>query len=409
MNSKMMRALGSYSLCCWLMIGLFVLTLLGTLAQVQVGLHAAQTKYFNSWFLFQEAGPLRVPFPGGITLMSLLALNLFVGGFLRIRKNSQTLGVLIIHGGIGLLLLAGLVKILQADEGSLRLHEGESATHYQSYKEWEVVVRELLPTEDQMGLMKGDEWVVEEDVFRGLEGSDVAVLTSPDLPFDVHLSNFVLNARVLPEGPNWSSPYPTIDGFGVMAVKADKEVEFNLAAIYANVVPKGAMKGFVGNQAILWAAERAPFTTAVDERLFAIEIQKRRHEMPFRLELVDFHKEEHPRTNMAAVFSSDVLRVDRETGEKTPYHIAMNEPLREDGVVAFQSKWGPPDGGPNARLYSIFAVVRNPSDKWPEIACWVIAAGMLITFGQRLIGFLSRQVRQRREVSASPIESEVSQ
>ena len=391
-----MRILGSYSLCCWILIGLFVLTILGTFAQVDVGLHAAQKKYFDSWFLLYEAGPARIPLPGGIALMSLLAINLFVGGFVRIRKTRRTIGILIIHSGIALLLLAGLVKFMGANEGSVRLHEGESATHYQSFNNWEVVVREILPTEDGMGLTKGDEWHVPQSSFRHLDGDEVTVLTSPELPFDVHLSHFVLNGRVLPQGPNWSSPHPAVDGFAVMPVKADKEVERNLSAIYANVVPKGAIKGVQGQQAILWAAERAPFTTAADSRLFAFQIQKKRHAMPFRLELVDFTMEQHPRTNTASVYSSDVLRVDKDTGEKTPIHIAMNEPLREDGVVAFQSGWGPPNGGPNARLYSIFAVVNNPSDKWPEYACWVIAVGMLLAFGEKLLTYLKRQNKTRQ-------------
>ncbi|HRV81231.1 MAG: cytochrome c biogenesis protein ResB [Planctomycetes bacterium] len=394
-----MRFFGSYALACALLIGLFLLTLFGTLASTKEGLYAAQKMYFESWYLLQPLGKLRIPLPGGIALMTMLSLNLLVGGFVRIRKSKRTAGILVVHTGIAILLLAGLVKHLTAVEGYVRLYEGEQATDFVSHNQWEVAVRELVPA-PAGGLTSGTEWVVDEQAFRGIHGDETAYVSSADLPFELRLRHFVRNARVLPKGPMWSSDYPVIDGFAVMPVKPEPDEEFNAAAIFADVVPKGATHEVGGEQAILWAGENAPFVVSRAGKQFAIEIRRMRTPMPFAMRLEKFTKEDHPRTDIASVYSSHVIKIDKTTASETPVHIAMNEPLRDKGIVAFQSSWGPSNARPGTRLFSVFSVVRNPSDRWPEYSCWVIAAGMLIAFGQRLLAFLKKQSQNRQVESA---------
>ena len=75
-----------------------------------------------------------------------------------------------------------------------------------------------------------------------------------------------------------------------------------------------------------------------------------------------------------------------ERGEQKA-EIFMNYPLRRDGFVVYQTSWGPqPMGGPP--WYSVFEVSYNPSDMWPMLACFVIAAGLLIHFVMKLRRFL---------------------
>ena len=77
--------------------------------------------------------------------------------------------------------------------------------------------------------------------------------------------------------------------------------------------------------------------------------------------------------------------------------IYMNTPLRKDGYVVYQTSWGPAPtpgspGGPP--YYSVFEVAENPSDKWPEYSCWVIAVGLLIHFTMKLTKFLGSSLRE---------------
>ena len=77
---------------------------------------------------------------------------------------------------------------------------------------------------------------------------------------------------------------------------------------------------------------------------------------------------------MPRVFKSDVL-VRAEGSQPESMLIEMNAPLRRDGVIAFQSSWGPQNAGPGDRLFSVFTVVENPSDQWPLWSCIVIGIG----------------------------------
>ena len=92
---------------------------------------------------------------------------------------------------------------------------------------------------------------------------------------------------------------------------------------------------------------------------------------------------------MAKEYRSDVKVLDDD--ETRALRIEMNEPLRKDGYVLFQSNWGPQDVPNPQRFYSVFTVVRNPSDKWPEIGMWVLSIAMLIALGIKLYMFLGQQ------------------
>ncbi|MCA9002192.1 MAG: cytochrome c biogenesis protein ResB, partial [Planctomycetes bacterium] len=260
------------------------------------------------------------------------------------------------------------------------------------YDRWELAVVDVA------GDPTNNEWYVGNDLLHTLTGDAVCVLSGEGLPFDVHAHDFVPNGRVMQKGPMWNTDYPVIDGYAVMEQPLAGEGGANAAALFVNVVPKGAAVGSQGTQGILYARSNLPMVVQWEGRPYTIDIRNERYALPFVVEQVKFTKEEHPRTRIASKFASDVLRIEGDS--KTPVHISMNEPLRENGLVMFQSGWGPQNARPGSPLFSTFAVVKNPSDKWPEYSCWVIAAGMLIAFGQRLTAYLQRQSKQRTQVEA---------
>ncbi|HTE04910.1 MAG TPA: ResB protein required for cytochrome C biosynthesis, partial [Planctomycetota bacterium] len=81
-------ALASLRLSCTLLVFLALLTWLGTLEQVNTGLFEVQKKYFESFFVIHHAGPLAIPLPGATLVMSVLFVNLVMGGLVRIRKGA---------------------------------------------------------------------------------------------------------------------------------------------------------------------------------------------------------------------------------------------------------------------------------------------------------------------------------
>lgn len=386
-TNPILNVLGSYNLCVFLLAGLFLTTYLGTVGSARIGLYAAGKMYFESFYFIEKVGPISVPLPGAVGLMILLAVNLFFGGFVRIRKNKRTVGILIVHFGIAGLMGSGLVRMVTATESHVTLYEQEQANVAVSYNKWEVAVVEV------QGDSSKNEWAAPDSAISAMTGDSVRVISGDGLPFDVHLQHFVPNARVMPKGPNWSTDFPVVDGYAVQKNTPSKEASRNTAAIFASVVPKGASIGTDGAMGILYSQDRAPYVIDWEGKVFSIQLRRERYPLPFQVELVKFTKSDHPGMSMAAGFSSDILTI--EDGEETPVHIKMNEPLRDSGLVFYQSSWGPEGAPPGTPLFSTLSVVENPSDKWPEFFTWVITFGMAIAFLQRLMAYLSKQAQRR--------------
>ncbi|MEW6072337.1 MAG: cytochrome c biogenesis protein ResB [Planctomycetota bacterium] len=397
-GARVLDVLGSFGLCCVLLLCLFVLTVLGTLYQVDHGLYAAKARFFSSWFLWwQPTERVSLPvFPGGITCMLVLAANMLVGGLYRVRFDSRRAGVVIVHLGIAFLLIAGLVKMLSAVEGHLTLYEGEQADYFQSYHDWEVAVWEVG------GAQPGREHVIDDPLLRDLEGGRSRTFVLPGLPFELVLSDFVPNSRVLPKGPRWTAVGPVVDGFALQKLSLEKEAEQNIAGLHVAVRDGGAVQ-----RGILWGLDTGTgpdtWTFRAGDRDWAVRLGHARYPMPFSIRLDDFEKEDHPGISMAKAFRSRVTKLQAGTtyassapdGRAEPVLIQMNEPLRDGGLVLFQSSWGPGNAGPRDRLFSVFSVVRNPSDRWPELSLWVITAGLLLAFGRKLFVTVRAQIELR--------------
>lgn len=173
------------------------------------------------------------------------------------------------------------------------------------------------------------------------------------------------------------------------ALPLENEAERNVAGAYATVLPREGE----ARRGILWGFSLAPWMVQVGGKDYAIDLRHTRTEVPFTVRLDKFIRELHPRTGMAANFESEITKI--EGGVSRQVNIRMNEPLRHQGYTFFQASWGPENAGPNDRLYSVFSVVRNPADHWPMYSCFVIAAGLLIHFLQRLLFYLRAENRRR--------------
>ncbi len=378
------RVFSSYWLCCLLLLALFVLTFFGTLHQVHSGLHDAKKVYFNSWWLYKGGFPI---FPGGMTCMSLLCVNLLLGGFVRIKWRMRNVGVLIVHLGIVALLGSGLAKITTAEEGHLSVVESFSSNFFESYTKWEVAIWEINNPSATQELVIGDELLVD------LEGNDSRTFSSPELPFELVLTNFIPNCSVMPLGPNWSPSGEAVEGYGFLSRPKELEAEMNDSGVNASITTADG----VTHKALLWGLQRQPWAVQVGNRSFAIDMRHERYMMPFTVRLDDVIQENHPGMSMAKSYRSKVTQISP-TGTERPSLIQMNEPLREGGVILFQSGLGKTQAG---REYSVFSAVRNPSDKWPEVSMWIITVGMVIAFGRRLMAFIRTQSKRRQQAAGA--------
>lgn len=379
LGGRIGSVLGSMRLAFVLLLLLGLLTFLGTLEQVEYGLYDVQKKYFESYALVHWAGPVPIPLPGANLVLSLLGINLFVGGVLRLRRSWATAGILVTHVGIAFLLLSGFVKLHFAEDGHTTLYEGQMSRSFQSYHTNEIAISRILPDG------RVEERVVNQRRLAQARPDAPLVFADPDLPFDLEVTHWFGNATALPKGPAFQVDVPVVDGFFLRSEPRDRQSERNGPGAYVNVVEPGGVR----TQGMLWAFDAAPWTLEVAGQLFAIDLRRERWPMPFEVTLERFTKVDHPRTSMPSWFSSDVLV--REGGTARPVTISMNQPLRERGLVLYQASWGPSNARPGDPLFSTLAVSRNPSDPWPLWSCLVIAAGMLLHFGRKLALFVAKE------------------
>lgn len=392
--------LSSMRLTVVLLLLLAALTFFGTLAQTQDGIFYVQKEYFESWIVLIPLAKtgLGFPLPGALPVLGLLFLNLMVGGVVRLRWHLRNIGVLIGHLGIALLLVAGFVKLVVSYAGHLSLYEGDTGNAVRSFQDWE------------LALMHKDGDAVLE---RTLPGSFVerAVgnrrqrIAGDDLPFTIDVHHFMEHCVPMQKGPMFNATADLVNNVFLASdarfVQPVKDRDQKLAGCYVTVLGKD---GGDARQGILWAGDllrvggpMRPFTFEMAGQTWGLELRHKLWTLPFDVQLDKFKKSDHPGSAMVRDYSSYVTVKEPDGADRTA-HIYMNEPLRKDGYVFYQTSWGP-QNSPNGPYYSTFEVASNPSDKWPEYACWVIAAGMALHFLQKLFRFIMAENRRR------PLES----
>ncbi len=376
--------LASYGFACIIFILLMVLTFLGTIEQVDEGLFEVQKRYFESMFVVHHLfGVIPILLPGVYLLLILFSVNLVLGGIVRMRKNKYTVGNLIIHAGMLLLIFGGFVKNEFSIDGHLTLAENQRSSEFESYFLWELV---LSPMEPQGQTV---EYVIPDEQFASVNESDPATFVREDLPFDISVNRFLPNCEPSPVGPAEAGSVRGVDGFYLKEREKEKEAERNVAGVYVQVKEKATGES---QEAILFGMSQAPLTIDAGGKAWSIDFRRRRYVLPFAIALNKFIKETHPRMEMAKQFSSEVTKI--ENGVEQPVKITMNEPLRHKGYTFFQASFIEADPQRGTPVMSTLAVVRDPADRIPLYSCIVITVGLMLHFTMKLGRYLRREQKR---------------
>jgi hypothetical protein len=380
----LLRVLSSYGLASGLFLCLLLLTYLGTLDQVERGLHHAQQKYFHSFVVVQALGPLAILLPGAYAVMALLLVNIVLGVLLRMRKGWAQAGMLMVHGGVVVLLLGAFVSFHYAVNGSMTIREGETAQAFTSEDGWELVVEG--PAAESQLTIPGSEFI-------HLRGEEVKRVAVAGAPFALELHHYYRHAAPAPPGPMVAPASPVVEGTYLQPLPPAKERAQEAAGVYARVIPEN---GGAPVEQILWGGNPEPVSEATPEGTWRLGLRRQQIELPFSLGLERFQRELHPGTDLPKAFSSEITRTDGEIRERAL--ISMNAPMRYQGYTFYQSSWGPQDAAPGVPLYSVLAVARNPAERFPLYACAIIAAGMALHFALKLTRYLRRESAGRGRV-----------
>jgi len=388
--AMLFKFITSYRLATVVLIFLTIITLFGTLAQVDHGLVAAKRKYFDSWGLIHDFFGVPIPLPGGMLLMIILFINMLMGAIIKVKKRLRGVGLLISHCGMLMLLAGGFVTHKFASDGFMALYPGMKSSTVESYRRWQM---EIIPVgEDGTG---SKAYVIPTTVLDGLKVNEERTIPMPELPFDVKIKSYAKNAQPIPTSAPMAAQVEAkeIDGFKLASQELSKKAEQNLPGAYVEFVPR---EGGDPVEAILWAGSAGfdprevnmLYEFQVGEQRFAAQLAKKSWTVPFAVELDEFIFTRHPGTGTPKEYRSRITRFE-EGKESQSLDIRMNEPMRYEGYTFFQESFGPPDGAPG-QMYSQFAVANNPADQWPLIALIVTGVGLLIHFLLKLTEFSSR-------------------
>ncbi len=397
------RFFTSFKLATVILILMTLVTLLGTLGQVENGLHAAKVKYFYSFFFSEKLfGTIPVILPGGLLLMILLFVNMTLGALIKVRKRWKGVGLLISHFGMLMLLVGGFVTWAFSTDGFMALYPGMSSNRVESYREWQL---EIVPLSKEGVGEKA--WIYPAEMLDQVRSDEQRIIKAHSLPFDVVLNGYSKNATPIPTSAPMAAGVTgkEIDGFKLSPQKPSKEAEQNLPGCFIEFRP---LDGSAPIETILWAGsyrfdpreKPMPFSFKVGDQLYGALLVKKSWTVPFEVRLDEFIFERHPGVSMARNYESRVTRVEASEPDKA-IEIKMNEPMRHAGYTFFQESFGPSGSQPGDEMFSQFAVANNPADQWPLYALIINGIGLGIHFMIMLVNFSIRSRNKNTQAAIS--------
>ena len=378
----------SYALSVATMFFMFLIILFGTLYQVEHGLYAAQVKYFDSLLVMHQVGPLVFPLPGAYTLMVILSINLLCGGFIRIKKNKYTIGILITHFGIAFMMVSCALTFHFADRGAMRLYEpygdqaGWTSDEFVSYMEWNIEIGD--------GSKTSKLHLIPDEKLFDLIGDKSRTFYTEELPFDITVSSYSKNAFVSPDRPVKPDNARLIDGYFVDSMPLNQTAEQNVPGAYISIKDKESGEVAEG---IVWGYAQYPLVITSAGKSWYFELSQKRWSVPFTITLDKFIHDKHAGTGMAKNYESVVTKTEGDS--KDTIRIWMNHPLRHKGYTFFQASFGPENAPEGTRMFTVFSVVKNPGDQGPLYACIIISIGMLLHFCQKLFSYMRIEAKRR--------------
>ena len=351
---------------------LIILTFFGTWEQQYIGLYRAIEKYFDldAFIVIPRNGDDKIifpPLPGAYWVIVVLSVNMFLGGILRIRKGVKQFGVLVTHFSILFMLVAGAVSSIFKREGVMLVFEGEKSDYATDYHDYTIEVFEYDENGDRTAPK-----IIENQHLRDMERSDTLVADFEGMPFDLKVTGYLgsaemyLSTQAEPQG----DAERVIDGFFIRAAEPNPEEELNMAGCYITVEKEEGES----RELLLYGGNNRPISFNVGNKRYGITLVRRIWPMPFEVELHQAIGRYHPGTRNASWFQSNITKVT--DGSRKDYEIVMNKPMRHGGHTLFQANWDEREG----RAFSGFAIVNNPSDKWPEWSLYIATIAMFLHF-----------------------------
>lgn len=345
----------------------------------------------------------RIPDPGlrivWQLVKSLVVSSVLLAGLILLFE--QRGGNVLIHLGVGLLMLGQFIFGDRQTEERVTLYEGQkTVVAYQP----DIVELVVIKSKDE----KENQVVAFDHPLLEQSKRAKTFLTESSLPFEIRVDKWMVNSSVKQRKGQVES---TDDSAGVQGLGAGwiinetapsggAKSEVNLATALVTVRNKKDTKELGRFAVSQWLNDdtimpRASFDTVTgdDGQTYQIGLRFRRNYKDYALTLNDVVLEEYTGTSIPKDYSSFVTVSGPDGSALQNGRIWMNNPMRFRGETFYQSGYASKEKTPAGIEQTTLQVVKNAGWLIPYVSCVLAGLGMLVHFGSTFARFAARYDR----------------
>ena len=318
---------------------------------------------------------------------------LLAGCWLLFKKRA---GIVLIHSGVGLMMVSELLVGINANEANLTIPEGQTVNYVEDSRSIELAVVDVTDPSTDREVVIPKRMIVKEG----------NLIADDSLPFDMKIVKFYQNSNLRPLNFATDKKNLATKGFGliytvdkVKPVPAIDSTRNNLSTVYLKLTGKPGSTDTENQSLGVYmfplelALQKSPEFIEYRDKKYEISLRFKRTYKPYQITLYDFTAEYYEGTNTPKRFSSEFRIVDPEKGHDGEHYISMNNPLRYGGETFYQNEFRiNPETGIES---TIIQVVVNTGWVIPYVACMLVAVGMLAHFLITLTRFFTRRQNER--------------
>lgn len=335
---------------------------------------------------------------GILTQCGFVATILLIGCILVFGKRG---GVVLLHGGVGLMMFGELLVGLVAVEGQMPIAEGQTANYVHDVRTWELAI--IDPSDPKENRVTTVPKAALQNALKQRRP-----ITDSRLPFRVEVLRLALNANIR----DLKSDETAVGTKGVGRLATFDELpqvsgvsssgKFDMPATFLKITsPDGTEE--LGTY--LLGLELNPQDVTVGDKTYHIGLRFKRTYKPYSITLKDVQKNDYLGTNTPRNYSSDiVLNDDTRNVHGREVKIWMNNPLRFAGETFYQSSYH--KDMRTGEETTTLAVVSNTGWMIPYMSCMIVLIGMVAHFSMTLFRFLQRADRMG-SIGDPAVETEV--
>lgn len=301
-------------------------------------------------------------------------------------------GMVLLHGGIGLMMFYELHVALTAIETQMMIAEGETTNFVQDIRTNELAIIESVNSKENHVV------AIPRSLLMSKKPIDHA-----DLPFTIEVDEYFPNAKlrgVSKKDKNQATAGNGLNWFPLSeqtSTGTDNDSRVDIPAAYVTLKSKPDNK-VIGTYltSILFSDDESD-VISVGDKQYRLELRHKRYYKPYHFKLEDVRKEDYLGTSTPRNYAStvDINDPTRNVDEKKT--IWMNNPLRFADETFYQSNYSQEKG--TGHEFTTLSVVANSGWMMPYVACMLVAVGMLSHFLIMLYQFLLQN--ERIEISAT--------